>query len=339
MKHDTQHIELNFKKLRTHGLKQRYVIEYPYIIVRNLIINSFRHLLLSLNNYKYQNAVIVISETRSGSTWLMEMLLSDRRLIPCWEPLHPKFGVVPSSYRFGDRPYIPSNEKSNNYNRLFEGMFACKIFNKWTTSYAKLSRIITGEMVLVKFVRATLLLPWIVNNIELSRKPILLLRHPIAVAMSQIKNFRNESDFRDTQIPDWINNERFVLHYDYLNSLKSPLEFEVAKWCINNISTILDENFNRKWIVVYYENLVHNADLELDRLKDELHLEISLANVQKNKPSHSSKKSRNHFMNKDQVTSFLDHLDTEELSSIQNVFDHFHFKLYNAYEPFPQDAS
>lgn len=51
--------------------------------------------------------IIISSDARGGSTWLLELLTQIPRTAVIWKPFHAKNGFVPDFFNFGWRPYIP----------------------------------------------------------------------------------------------------------------------------------------------------------------------------------------------------------------------------------------
>ena len=66
----------------------------------------FFKIILSSKNFNVENSIIIFSEARGGSTWLMEILSTIPKTAINWEPLHVKNGVVPKKLNWGWRPYI-----------------------------------------------------------------------------------------------------------------------------------------------------------------------------------------------------------------------------------------
>ena len=78
--------------------------------IRTVFTNNKTHLFkvfIRFKNFKTKDSIIISSETRGGSTWLMEMLNTSPHTIINWEPLHELKGVIPKHYKWGERPFIP----------------------------------------------------------------------------------------------------------------------------------------------------------------------------------------------------------------------------------------
>ena len=69
-----------------------------------------------------------------------------------------------------------------------------------------------------------MLAPWIPHQIQLRYKPVMLIRHPVAVALSQLDAFRGaDRDAVTYKVPNCHNNQRFVQNEQYLNGLEGAL--------------------------------------------------------------------------------------------------------------------
>ncbi|WP_321369241.1 sulfotransferase domain-containing protein [uncultured Draconibacterium sp.] len=294
--------------------------------------------ILKFKNFNHDKSILIFSEARGGSTWLMELLKVIPRTCINWEPLHLKRGVVPASYRFGSRPYLPDNEKNTDYLALFEEIHTLKRANTWTTKLLTYRTLTESNLVITKYVRANLLVPFLLNNFSYKYSPIFLLRHPVDTCISQIKAFDNgDFSIQPFGIPDCINNERFYEHYDYIKSLRSKLEQKIAIWCLNNCPTI-NRIHELDVQIIFYSDLVLNPKLELQKILDSYDINVdskSLKNLNFTKASRTDFNNELKNLPEEQLYKNFKKLDEETKEKIQNVFDHFEFRLYCAFSPFP----
>ena len=115
-----------------------------------------------------------------------------------------------------------------------------------------MKRLKESERVLTKTVKFNLSIPWMTKTFNFQIPPVILLRHPISVVISQERNF-NQNFLKDFVLSESVNNERLVENREYIFSLKSKLEQRIAIWCINNVPTLKDEKCNEQWKVIFYE--------------------------------------------------------------------------------------
>jgi len=322
----TQNLPMNFLK------KVKLQIRTSFIKNKVLLLKA----LSPFKNYKVKDSIIISSETRSGSTWLMEMLHSSPKMIINWEPIHEIKGVVPANFRWGERPYIPEDENNKEAYKIMDKTFRFKLFSENSVRYCSLKDILRGKQVLTKMVRSNLLLPWLVNNFEFKHKPIYLLRHPIAVAKSQNQKIpEDQYNLSSYQIPDTINNERYKENFSFISGLNSLLERRVALWCIHNMEIINHPDNGDKWVMVFYENLVMDPQTEITRVINETNLDIDISKIVFNKPSRTDWFNEVEKDKISQLSKWKDGLTKDELKNIQNVFEHYKLKHYSAFDILP----
>lgn len=302
---------------------------------------------LAKRNFLLENAIIIASEPRSGSTWMMELFGQLEGCIVNWEPLHPINGVVPKDIELGTRVYLTENDDTDRFRQFFARLLTYKISNQWTAKYVSFGNLSSSKYVVTKFVRANNLLPWFDKHLNLRYKPILLMRHPITTCISQLKNFHQTTGSSMTEAykegevysaPQCLNNERFVSNEEYINSLKTPLERQVALWCINNV-WMFDSKESESWIMVYYEEMVRRPQEELERVILELELPFTKQDLEKVVFDKASKSTSSQFKVDDysaQLESFLKKLDKGYLMRLQEILDRFGITKYSASDAYPQ---
>tara|TARA_B110000259_G_scaffold57894_1_gene68386 strand:+ start:269 stop:1270 length:1002 start_codon:yes stop_codon:yes gene_type:complete len=318
-------------------IKQQLIIllDIPNQIMIFLIWKSKR--------FQLQESIIIFSETRGGSTWLMSILSNIPNTCINWEPLHKKRGVSPKKYAFGDRPLISQYTKNKNYHHLFKTILSFKSSSIWTRKHLTISSIFSSEIVITKFVRANLLAPYLLETFNFKKKPIFLIRHPIDICMSQNKTNFSESfqnRFKEKNIPNDINKTRFEKHFAFLNKLDTDLEIRIALWCINNISTINNSDIFSKMFVVYYYDLILNPKSQLEKIYKNLGIEEVLYKnfnfIDFKKPSSTARANQSYDDAKYQLKKNIKTLSPLQKDNIQKVFDYFNFKLFDAYSAEPK---
>lgn len=305
-------------------------------------------IVLKMKKFKIKNAIIICSEPRGGSTWLMEIFNELPFTVVNLEPLHVNSGVVPKEFNFGWYPYLPKKVLDKKIELFFFKVFTLKIFNKWTTGFISLKKVVWSKLIITKFVLANQLLPWIVVNFsdKLRYKPIFLVRHPVTTCISQLKTFHKVA-YKDLFKPlaekekfivPMINfNERFKKHEVYINSLNSKLERQVALWCINN-SNLFNHEDNNKWVTVFYENLIENPENEFFNLLTSLKIKFNPQNLKRinfKKPSYSNFNKDYKVNVNEQLQSSLSKFSRDELQKLQDVFNYFNVVQYSAFSAYP----
>lgn len=292
--------------------------------------------ILPLRNFNVEESIIISSETRSGTTWLMDLIVANPNLIINWEPLHEIKGVVPQELNWGERPYVKEDSTDIEAKKLISEILGFRRISKNSVKYCRLTDMFSGKQVLTKMVRSNLLLPFIVENFNLKHKPIYLLRHPIAVSLSQLKNIpESQKEIKDYEVPETFNNERYKENFEYLNSLSTLLERQVALWCIHNMDIINHPMNGKKWATVFYEKLLLDPANELEKLGKEINFHIPIDEKLFKKASESDFFNTFQRDTQVQLSKWKKNLRPEELINLQKIFDHYNLTIYNASNPEP----
>jgi len=302
---------------------------------------------LQFKSFDERNNILLFSEARAGSTWLAEMLHRIPGALINWEPLHPGEGVVPKTFNWGWRPYLSPEDATPHYLDFLRRILNLRASNRWTLKFCSLSDLLYGRIIITKFVRANLLAPWILKHADLHYKPIFLIRHPVAVCLSQMKAFAGipAEDFarpanQAFQAPDCLHNERFLQNRNYLNKLETILERRIALWCINNLPALQHPVVHQKAIITFYEDLLLHPETELQRILQELGLEahapsvLSATTLRKASKTDFTKDYRHEP--KQQMQKPMQELDEAMKVKIQRIFDYYGFELYAADDPYPK---
>lgn len=308
--------------------KQRIIGSIKTILI-------FFQIAFEKTKYKSESNVYLFSDPRGGSTWLMEILSRSVSGPIVWEPLHTKNGLLPKKLKIGFRPYIPESINWPEAIYYFRKVFEHKCYNWWSTKYTSLGRC-SNEQMLIKFIKGNALLPWLTKNFDFSHKPILLLRHPVAVALSQIKAFPQDWDI-DEIIKNQSYPDLYLKHRDFFCSLETQLERQVAVWCLHNCEVINHVERNNRWITIYYEHLVLDPIPTLKSLFNDLSLQMP-AQIQEQLKKRSQTDFKNDLLENpmDQISKWESLLNPEEKGRVQEVLDYFKIDVYrsNSCTPF-----
>ena len=127
--------------------------------------------------------VFLLSSGRSGSTWLSEMLQSIPSTRTIFEPFHATRGyheLAEHRYR-----YLPPEQENAALLETLSDVLAGRRRSAWSDQFNPLIPT-TFRRRLVKEVRANLLSPWLTRALPAARF-LFLVRHPIPLALSQLK--------------------------------------------------------------------------------------------------------------------------------------------------------
>lgn len=278
-----------------------------------------------------EQAILVFSDPRGGSTWLTQLINE----IPCtavvWEPLHLNEGSSFKELSFGWRQHIPIEADWPEARNAFEELLSGKRLNAYATYLSSPDKYKRASQLIVKFCRGTALLPWLVNQFDFNYAPIYLVRHPFAVVASQIRHGGWNQQVSTYEIPSAPFNDIYVQHADFLISLKTREEQLVATWCITNKVALEDENNNQKWITLHYENLLLNPQVELEKVFSQWGMEIPSKMIEKvNDPSKTTVETSPVKKNINQISKWKQQFSEETIRKLEDVLHYFQINQYSS---------
>lgn len=197
------------------------------------------------------SVLLLTSSPRSGSTWLGNAL----GLIPTscvlFEPLHLTNVPEAKAAGFSWRTFVPSKNNWPEGEAYLRKVFEGKVINGWTSREMSLREAYGATTMIIKFVRANRLLPWICQTFKI-RSPILLIRHPCAVIASQLKS----SDWKTAGRPDLPS---YIADYpffqDVLSKTEGVEENLAAGWALDQLPALMQQT-PHPWTIITYEELV-----------------------------------------------------------------------------------
>ncbi|MFN2166915.1 MAG: hypothetical protein ACK2U9_11730, partial [Anaerolineae bacterium] len=133
-------------------------------------------------------AVVLTSSSRSGSTWLADMLSTAARLQQIFEPLHPRYDPTISSLTGFDARrdhvcsyYLRASGDYPEWHRWWQAVLAGRQRSAWTDA---VPTVWFANGYLVKVIRANLMLGYVHDRFQ--PRLIYLVRHPCAVVQSRL---------------------------------------------------------------------------------------------------------------------------------------------------------
>lgn len=214
--------------------------------------------------------LLVCGGPRSGSTWLGELIACTPRSALLFEPLTATQEGPFRDLGFAwDQP-IPPDAEWPEAKAAFEVMLRGKAITDWNIVYSSSSAasFLTARRMVVKCCHANALLSWLVRQFNFKYQPICLVRHPFAVVASQLECPRWARRPPRFVIPDCRYRECIAKHEPFLSRLDSTAEVLTAEWCLSNIGPLGSGDNDRRWITVYYENLLMAPERQLRRVFD-----------------------------------------------------------------------
>jgi len=235
-----------------------------------------------------EDTTYLAGTARSGTSWISEVINFDGSYRMIHEPL--RRDRLKATTVFRPRHYLRPDDDTARYVEAMRAVVSGDIRSIWTDKYTQKA---LPKRRLIREVRGMILLPWIHRHFP-EMPAILLLRHPCAVAASQLKwgqewpvdlhRFLAERDLMADAL------EPFRAHIQAAAEGGTEFERHVFGWCIENY-VALRGLAPGDVHVAFYENLCLAPDSELERLFAFLGRPVTEAALTKiGKPSNSTRK-------------------------------------------------
>jgi len=205
--------------------------------------------------------LLLASSGRSGSTWLSDVVADAFGCRVLFEPLRPKRLRPPEATLWGYYvdPAVADSGLETSLGRILAGRVRDEWVDRFNTRRISRNR-------LVKEIRATNLLPWVVAHFR-NVPVVYLLRHPVSVAVSAtalgwdpcLDDFLGQRPLMDGPL---------LRHAGVIARLAAGadlFERHVLRWCLENVVPV--ELLPAGSVhVVFYEALVEDPEGEFHRL-------------------------------------------------------------------------
>jgi hypothetical protein len=308
--------------------------------------------------------IIIAGSGRSGTTWVLDSLAKENKLRTIFEPFNPT--SVKEVTKFVNK-FVEHDYNDKLLYDLIEKILSGRMHNIWIDyrirperlcynkdiktisknyinfihNYINYRKVVKRKNLIVKFIRANLLLSWIAYNFKV--KIAFVLRHPCAVISSKIK--LNTKDWSHQKLLfDYLNDpllcekyrrfiEKINKYYDY-NEL-SDIEGHAIIWCIENKIPTENEN-NCIDSFIYYEKLLKNGRDEWIEISNKLCLKKIPDMSSISEPSQQvSLEMKNKKFDINQINKWKSIFSNEELLSIQKILEIFEIEHYNIFSTMP----
>ncbi|KJZ18627.1 sulfotransferase family protein [Loktanella sp. S4079] len=230
--------------------------------IRSAIVSAS----LQMRQHKPENAIVLSCDPRSGSTWLSEVLSASIPSAVIWEPFHRDHVPQIRDIDFAWRQYIPPEAHWPEAEALVRKILAGGVVNEWTTWASPVTDFVKAERLIVKCCRANGFLPWMVRRVAFQKRPIHFLRHPFAIAASQIRM----GNFDTAGMAEDLARGRYASDLEesaaYIRGLETPEEKIVGMWCRTQKTALEDEVTRARVTRMYYETLTVSPAAEIERL-------------------------------------------------------------------------
>ena len=296
--------------------------------------------------YKLNDTIVVSGTPRGGTTWLMEILLTLPRYKYVFEPFHKLWFPQVNKFGLNQRPYIPPHQDNYTMYTFLEDVFTGRMISKRPDfkplEFSNAIRRVFANKLLVKFVRANRLLPWMHSRFPL-RAIYLILRHPCATISSQLRSnitgyvLNHKNDYIPTTkeilseasaIPS-ISEDRWLM--TKLSSLKTSEERLAAVWSMDTVVPLQYLSKNKDaWKTIMYEKLMLDFDNEIEEIFEYIHEDTpERAYNLKRTPSKTASKDLSGDAFK-QLSKWKLKLSERQINNILKVTSWFGLDFYNA---------
>jgi hypothetical protein len=258
------------------------MIKRKYKKIQN-IVTSFLLSHLLVNRFDEEKVFILTSSPRSGSTLLGQILDEIPESCSLFEPL--QLTHVPEAEKagFSWRTYVsPKSQWQSGYD-FFSKIFQGRVINRWTAMEMTFFKSLAAKRMVIKFVRANRILPWLCQNFAL-HPPVLLLRHPCAVVASQLNYDYAWNNIERPEVPEYIQDyPKFV---EIIENANSELEYLTIMWVLDQLPVLLSSAPN-PWLIVTYEELILRPEETINLIADkwQVNIDMEKALLKLKKPS------------------------------------------------------
>lgn len=206
------------------------------------------------------NVIWLVGSGRSGTTWVSNLINYHGTYQYMFEPLHHFVQKnIPRRQPF----LFPPSGKNTPHRQMFEQIFSGQLKHKWTDQFCSSASEYKG--LLVKDIFGHMCLDW-VHQWFPHVKIVFLLRHPFAVALSQMR-----LRWRSYNVYHYLFNDpqlyaNFLYPYQNVVSLaKGTFEKHILSWAIVNRMALQQIN-SEQMHVAFYEDTCLNFEDEMYRL-------------------------------------------------------------------------
>lgn len=311
------------------------------------------------------NPRIIAGSGRSGTTWIQDALSETNQLRTIFEPLHPQ--AVSEAFPYAGR-YLASGDEVAGLEVLLDKVFSGEFHSIWTDyrirprllkpslerfsspgnakalftewwvaieRYIRFRRKINAPLILVKMIRANLMLGWLREKYD--ARIVFVTRHPGAVVESKLRIGGISWDpmpVLDHYRKPGVLGEYGKRYAALLSEDLNPAEAHTLIWCIEN-QLPLEQANKQGFLLVYYEHLANHGEREWKRIIDALDLEVSpYGSLIVDRPSQQAAPKRS----KRKVGGgklWFERIAEKDLDAIDRILCANGVTVYNAFDSMP----
>ena len=296
---------------------------------------------LHKKNISMQDTIIISGTPRGGTTWFMELIETLPEYKSIFEPFHKEWFPQVKQLSLSPRPYLEPNAENKPLKEYLKQVFTGQIISReplFPLTPTAIYKRLLATKILVKFIRANRLLPWIVNNFQV-RGTYFMIRHPCATIASQLETgvrgyftpkdvpLPKEIVLREaSQIPQIRENEWLMKK---LYTIKTQEEVLAAIWGLDNYVPLsyLSEHPDA-WYTVVYEKLITDFDEEIKRIFDYINEEVPEKVYEKFKRPSKTTHDKSYLGTPKQLLKWKNKLSERQIKNILKVAHWFGLDFY-----------
>jgi len=300
------------------------------------------------NHKKYKNDIFIFTLPRAGSTFLAEILNTNKECKTCAEPfaLNKDNKEVLKKYLLNETLKERYTDISQNKFKLFlkylKDLSAGKTWNSfyWSDFFSKDHSFKTIRTIF-KIHKLTYLFDDIMPFFS-DEKAIYLLRHPVSHSLSRIRNnwtTYNELYMSAEKIKHKLSDKKIDAASEIINN-GSKLQKFVLSWILENYSFLMLYKANKlpqNVIPVFYETLLSDSEKYLKDICLKINLEFSEEMLKKiHVPSHgivhSTQEIKQKILLKDTnalLSGWQNKISDKDKNEISELLNIFEIEIYN----------
>ncbi|MCL4803587.1 MAG: sulfotransferase domain-containing protein [Anaerolineae bacterium] len=278
----------------------------------------------------YRDSLVLAGTGRSGTTWISEVInyRNEYRLMD-----EPDRNVrIEAFANFNAIQYIRPDDDNPAFIEPVRLALTGRLRNDWSDRFN--TRVISNKR-LVKFIRASLYLKWLVNHFP-ELRVALLLRHPCAVSLSQSR-LDWEISLHDILLAQPQLMEDFLEPFrDQIAAADTLFEKRFWMWTVENY-VALSQLEPGDVHLAFYENFCEEPEREIEQLFTFYGKEWDKSIFEAmQKPSNSSKPDSAIITGKNRVDSWMKHITDEQKAIADRLLKQFGLDaIYSVDSPRP----
>lgn len=323
-----------------------------------------------------QRQILVLGSGRSGTTWIQDVVADTAQLRPIFEPLHPV--AVPAARKLANRR-LAMDDNAPDMRRYMDRVFSGELRSIWTDYrvpsdrirlrpselldsgrlrifYRSLRDLITNYQIyqssrrrsglVIKCIRANLMLPWLVRNYN--PRVLFIMRHPCAVIASKMKagaeSWSLDGPLQQDLLRRYRSQSAIVQQvaqsgFDLMDPALDGVRLHAVLWCIENVVPVREAR-RLGCTVAYYERLAGPDEHAWAAVFDALGLDVTPDPAVMKRPSAQAGGERARVGFDDAChPKWREWLSMQQIDDIGDVLKQFGFSDYQVDMAMPVDGN